>query len=300
METRKPPWEYLASRRLVAPGLVLVQMTSLQLGSAVAKDAYAVVSPTVLATMRITFAAVIMWLLIRPSLRQIAAHQWRAAICLGIVFAAMNLAYFQAIGYLPIGVASTLELLGPLALSIVLSRRLEHLAAAVLGLVGALLLITPGAALSATGIVLGALAAGCRAGYVMLNRQVGHLFSDWTGLTLALAVGAMILVPIATVTDRVAVTGQPAVLTIGFGVALLSSVIPYALDMSVLRRIDMRTFGVLLALSPAVGAGVGFVLLHENLTVRQLCAIALVVIAAAWSVSRSTPASELKPVQAKT
>ncbi|SBW28436.1 hypothetical protein FDG2_5695 [Candidatus Protofrankia californiensis] len=271
----------------VAPVLVLTQITSLQVGSAVAKGAYDHVSPTALAGMRLTFSAMIMWVLVRPRLRQITARQWRAVISLGIVFAAMNMAYFQAISHLQIGVAATLELLGPLMLSIVLSHRLEHLAAALLALTGVLLLTTSGASLSPLGILLGVLAALCRAGYVVLNQQVGRLFPDWSGLAVALAVGACILAPVAAVTDAGAIAEHPAVLETGLGVALLSSLIPYSLDMAVLRRIDTRAFGVLLALSPAVGAGVGFAVLHEHLAVRQACAIALVVLASAWSVSRS-------------
>jgi len=271
-----------------APALMLAQIISLQAGSAVAKEAYATIGPTALAGMRLVFSAAILWVLARPRLRGVTARQWRAAISLGLVFAAMNLAYFQAISRLPIGVAATLELLGPLALSILLSRRLEHLAVALVALGGVLLLTAPGASLPAGGILLGGAAALCRAGYVVLSQKVGQLFSDWTGLALALACGACVLAPVAAVTDGDVVAAHPAVLGTGLLVALLSSLIPYSLDMTVLRRIDTRAFGVLLALSPAVGAGIGYVLLHEQLTTRQLCAMALVVLAGAWSVRRAT------------
>lgn len=199
----------------------------------------------------------------------------------------MNLAYFQAISRLPIGVAATLELLGPLALSIALSRRIEHFVVALLALAGVLLLAAPGASLPAAGLLLGGAAAVCRAGYVVLSRQVGRLFPDWTGLTLALAVGACVLTPVIAVTDGARVAAHPSVLFTGLLVALLSSLIPYSLDMTVLRRIDARAFGVLLALSPAVAAGIGFVLLHEELTGRQLGAAALIVLAGVWSVRRA-------------
>lgn len=272
-----------------APALMLAQIASLQVGSAVAKGAYAAVGPTALAGMRLCFAAVILWLLVRPRLRGIGAAQWRAAVALGLVLAAMNLAYFQAIGRLPIGVAATLELLGPLALSVALSRRVEHLVMALLALAGVLLLATPGASLPVAGFLLGGAAAVCRAGYVVLSRRVGHLFPDWTGLTLALAVGACVLTPVTAVTDGDRVAAHPPVLFTGLLVALLSSLIPYALDMTVLRRIDARAFGVLLALSPAVAAGVGFVLLDEELTGRQLGAAGLIVAAGVWSVRRAAP-----------
>ncbi|MGD6756550.1 EamA family transporter [Streptomyces sp. BH105] len=271
----------------VAPALMLAQIASLQVGSAVAKGAYAAVGPTALAGMRLCFAAVLLWLLVRPRLRGITAAQWRAAGALGLLLAAMNLAYFQAISRLPIGVAATLELLGPLALSIALSRRIEHLVVGLLALAGVLLLAAPGASLPAAGLALGGAAAVCRAGYVVLSRRVGRLFPDWTGLTLALAVGACVLTPVTAVTDGGRVAAHPPVLFTGLLVALLSSLIPYALDMTVLRRIDARAFGVLLALSPAVAAGVGFVVLDEELTGRQLGAAGLIVAAGVWSVRRA-------------
>ncbi|MGW1846219.1 EamA family transporter [Streptomyces sp. NPDC001966] len=279
----RPPWQ----GAVTAPALMLAQIVSLQAGSAVAKGAYATVGPTTLAGMRLAFAAAILWALARPRLGKVTAVQWRAAISLGLVLAAMNLAYFQAISKLPIGVAATLELLGPLTLSIALSRRLEHLAVAVPALVGVLLLASPDSSLSVAGLLLGGAAAVCRAGYVVLSRRVGRLFPDWTGLTLALACGACVLTPIAVVTDGGGIQAHPAVLGTGLLVALLSSLIPYALDMTVLRRIDMRTFGVLLALSPAVAGAVGFILLHEQLAARQLCAMALIVLAGAGAVRRA-------------
>ncbi|MGD6747746.1 EamA family transporter [Streptomyces sp. BH106] len=271
-----------------APALMmLAQIAGLQVGSAVAKGAYVSAGPTALAGMRLCFAAAVLWLLVRPRLRGISAAQWRAAVALGLVLAAMNLAYFQAISRLPIGVAATLELLGPLTLSIALSRRIEHLVVALLALAGVLLLAAPGASLPAAGLLLGGAAAVCRAGYVVLSRRVGRLFPDWTGLTLALAVGACVLTPVTAVTDGDRVAAHPSVLLTGLLVALLSSLIPYSLDMTVLRRIDARAFGVLLALSPAVAAGIGFVLLREELTGRQLGAAALIVLAGVWSVRRA-------------
>ncbi|MFJ8364236.1 EamA family transporter [Streptomyces sp. NPDC093984] len=136
--------------------------------------------------------------------------------------------------------------------------------------------------------MLGVTAAVRRAGYVLLNQRVGRLFTDWTGLTLALACGACVLAPVTVLTDGRDVAAHPGVLGTGAAVALLSSLMPYSLDMTLLRRIDTRTFGVLLALSPAVGAGIGFALLHEQLTARQLAATALIVAAGVWSLRRAT------------
>ncbi|MEV1011189.1 EamA family transporter [Streptomyces sp. NPDC049881] len=279
-----------------APLLVLGQIVSMQLGSAVAKGAYDDAGPVALAGMRLIFAALVMCALVRPRLRRLTARQWRAALALGVTIGVMNMAYFSAIDHLPLGVAATLELLGPLALAAALSRRPAHLAAALLALAGVLLLTAPGGALPALGVALGATAAVCRASYVVLNGRVGRLFDDWTGLAVALAVGAVVVSPVAAVTSGAAVAAHPSVVGPGIAVALLSSLIPYSLDMAALRRIGPRVFGVLLALSPAAGAGVGFVLLDEELSARQLCAVALVVAAAAWSVGQSRPVRRTEPV----
>ncbi|MDT0322283.1 EamA family transporter [Streptomyces millisiae] len=267
--------------------LVLGQITSLQLGAAVAKGAYDQVSPLALAGLRLTIAALVLCAVARPRVRALDARQWRAVVGLGLILATMNVAYFGALERLPIGVAATLELLGPLALAVGLSRRPGQLSAALLALAGVLLLAAPGASLAAAGVVLGVLAGACRAGYVLLNRQVGAVFSDWTGLALALAVGACALAPVAAVVDGGAVVAHPDALGAGLAVAVLSSLVPYTLDMVVLRRVDARTFGVLLSLTPAVGAAVGFTLLDERLSARQLGAIALVVAASAWAVAQS-------------
>ncbi|MEW2524650.1 EamA family transporter [Streptomyces sp. NPDC047071] len=267
-----------------ALGLVLAQVVSLQAGAGVAKAAYGQVSPTALAGMRLGFAALVLWCVVRPRARRFTAERWWAAVGLGVVLAAMNTAYFQAIGKLPLGVAATLELLGPLLLALALSRSPAQLCAGLLALAGVLLLAAPGGALPVAGLALGALAAGCRAAYVVLNRRVGRLFPDWSGLTVALAVGALLLVPVAAFTDGAAVARRPGVLATGLVVALLSSLIPYSLDLLALRRIGVRAFGVLLALGPAAGAAVGFAALGERLNARQCGAVALVIVACAWAV----------------
>ncbi|MEV5177168.1 EamA family transporter [Streptomyces flaveolus] len=279
------------AQALVPPLLMLGQVVSLQTGAAVAKGAYAAVSPTTLAGVRLGFAAVCMCLLVRPRLRRVTRAQWATACALGLTFALMNLAYFQALNHLPIGVAATVELLGPLMLSASLSRSPSHLAAAVLALVGVVLLAAPGAALPAVGIALGCTAAVCRAVYVVLNRRLGSLFPDFSGLAIALACGACVLVPVSVVRGGDTVAAHPWVLLPGCAVALLSAVIPYSLDMTLLRRIDTRAFGVLLALGPAVGALIGLLALGETLTSRQLIAMALVAAAGAWTVRRQSGGS---------
>lgn len=280
-----------ATRALTAPGLVLTQITSLQLGSAAAKSLFAEVGVTATAAMRITLAAIVLYVLVRPRLRSLTPGQWWAALCLGVVFAAMNLAYFAAIGVLPLGVAATLELLGPLLLAIALTRRPADLAWVAMAVTGLLLLGATGGRMPLLGIGLGLLAAGCRAAYVLLNRQVGRLFDDWTGLAVALVIGACLLAPIGAVSAGTRLL-DPHVLAVGMLVALLSSLLPYSLDLLALRRISPRVFGILLSLSPAIAALVGFVVLTETLTTRQMLAILLVVVASIGAVAGETRSAQ--------
>ncbi|GGX92468.1 membrane protein [Streptomyces minutiscleroticus] len=276
----------------LAPLLVLAQMCSLQLGAAVAKTTYERVDPVVVAGMRLGFAALFLALLVRPRLRALSRAQWLGAAALGLVFAGNNLTFFLALGRLPLGVAATVELLGPLLLAVALSRRPAQLAAGLLAVCGVLLLGAPGGDLPLAGLGFALAAAGCRTAYVLLSKRVGRLFTDFTGLSVALLVGACVLVPVAAVHGGAAVAASPSVLLPGGAVAVLSSLVPYALDMAVLRRIDSRAFGVLLALTPAVGALVGLVFLHEPLGRREAAAITLVVAATVWS---SQAASSRRP-----
>lgn len=263
---------------------MLLQVVCLQLGSAVAKDLFATVGPTATAALRMTLAALVLCAIVRPRAASLSAPELRAVLALGLVLAAMNLAYFHAIARLPIGIASTFELLGPLVLAIALTRRLPDLAWALLAAAGVLLLAAPGGRLPVAGIALGLLAGACRAAYVLCNARVGRLFSDWSGLALALATGALLVAPAGVATGGAALL-DVRVLGAGMGVAVLSSLLPYCLDLLVLRRISPRLFGVLLALSPAVGAVVGFAVLDEALTPRQILAVGLVVIGSAGAVA---------------
>ncbi|MEU9606848.1 EamA family transporter [Streptomyces sp. NPDC048057] len=259
-------------------------MLSLQLGAAVAKGVYGQVGPVALAGLRLVISAAVICAVVRPRPRELDGAQWRAVISFGAVIALMNALYFQAIAHLPIGVASAVELLGPLALAAALSRRPRDLAVVAAATGGVFLLTAPGADLAWVGLLWGAGAAVCRGAYVVLSHRVGRGFDDATGLALALAVGACLLAPVAAATGGHQVVAHPQVLAVGALVAVLSSLVPYTLDMVVLRRVGVRTFGVLLALSPAVGAVVGALVLGEVLSAREAAAVLLIVVASAAAV----------------
>jgi inner membrane transporter RhtA len=292
-----------ADRSWATPILVLAQIGSLQCGSAVAKGLFAAVGPTRTVCLRLWFAAVLLCALVRPRPWRFTRRQALASAGLGCVVAAMNLAYFHAIARLPLGVAATLELLGPLGLAVALARTGRELLYAALAIVGTVLLAAPGnPSVTAAGLGLGLVSALLRAGYVLLNRRIGRLIDGWSGLATALAVGAVLVIPVGILplgdpprggAPAVGETGlggltDLTVLTRGLAVALLCAVLPYGLDLVALRRISPRVFGVLLSMSPAIGALVGYAALGERLTTRQLLALACVTAASAGVVRQAT------------
>jgi len=272
------------------------QITSLQLGAVVAKALYDELTPTGLAGLRLCGAALILVVLTRPRVRSLTRAQVRNAVAFGVCLAVMNVTYFNATRHLPIGVASALELLGPLLLALAASRRRSHFAAGCAALSGTLLLAGSGADLPLVGVALGLCAASARAAYVLLSKATGRVFEDLSGVALALTVGSALVLPVTVKLDGEALTRQPTLLLAGLLVAVLSSLLPYALDVIVLRRLTVQAFGILLSLSPAVGAFLAFVVLGERLAAREGVAIALIVIASASALGMPRLAHAAKEV----
>ncbi|MCK9900220.1 hypothetical protein CC117_13950 [Parafrankia colletiae] len=275
-----------ARRRWVPAGLVLAQVLSLQCGAAAAKNLFPAAGTTATVLMRLWFAALILLALARPNLRVACARGIRPVAALGCVIAAMNMAYFQAVARLPLGVAAVLELLGPLTVATVLSRSRTDVLAAALAFGGITLIAFPGGAgVTSAGLALGLLAAVLRASYVLLSGHVGRATADLSGLAVALLVGAFVFTPFALAFGGVDRLGHPRNLALGLLVAVLSSALPYTLDLHTLRRTSARVFGVLICLGPAVGGIVGYILLGEQLSPRQMIAV-LLITTAAFLVSR--------------
>ncbi len=263
----------------------------------IAKTLYDDLTPTGLAGLRLTGAALLLLMMTRPRVQSLTWVQVRFTVAFGACLAVMNVAYFNAIQHLPVGVASALELLGPLVLVLAASRRPRHVAAGCAALCGTLLLAGPGADLPLLGTALALCAASARAAYVLLSKAAGRAFDDLTGLALALAVGSMLVLPATVALDGQALIGQPRLLLAGMLVALMSSLLPYALDIIVLRRLTVQAFGILLSLSPAIGAVMAFVILDEQLVPREGAAIVLIVLAsaAALDMPREASAAQAEP-----
>jgi inner membrane transporter RhtA len=265
-------------------GLVLLSIGSVQLGAAIAKGLFEELGPTGTVFLRVGFAALVLLILWRPSLKGYTRRDYLVAGLFGLALAAMNMTLYLALDRIPLGAAVTLEFAGPLGVAVAGSRRLTDLVWAVLAAAGILLLaplnILEDTNLDPVGVAL-ALLAGCFwASYILLSARTGSAFPGGTGLVIALCVGTVALIPVGIAGGGMALL-DPGLLLTGFGVAMLTSAIPYSLEMEALRWLPARVFGVLMSLEPAVAALVGFVVLGERLGLRVLAAVVLVTVAAA-------------------
>jgi inner membrane transporter RhtA len=267
--------------RVPAPALVITGVLSVQLGAAVAKSLFDQLTPTGVVALRLVFGAIVLGVLFRPRIRNRPRSELRLAVAFGLTLVSMNLCFFQALDRIPLGIAVTLEFVGPLAVALVGSRRSSDFLWVAMAAAGiALLAPGIGGGADAVGVAF-ALAAGVLWGvYILLGARVGRAFSGPTGLVLAMTVGACVALPLGVASAGSSLL-EPALLAAGFGVAILSSAIPWSLELEALRRLPTHVFGVLMSLEPAIGALVGFVVLGERLGVQAITAIALVVIASA-------------------
>jgi inner membrane transporter RhtA len=269
--------------------LVLLAAGSVQFGSGLAKTLFDDAGPGGTVFLRVVFAAVVLMAVWRPRLAGVARRDLRLAALFGFALAAMNLSFYLAIDRIPLGVAVTFEFIGPLAVAVAGSRRPLDAVWVALAAAGILLLSDFGdfGSLDAAGVGLALLAGSFWAAYILLSARVGQAFSGGAGLALAMVVAALLLAPVG-VADAGGALLEPGVLGIGAAVAMLSSAIPYSLELEALRKLPAGVFGVLMSLDPAVAALAGYVVLGEILGARELAAIGLVVVASAGA-ARAAP-----------
>ncbi|SDO27485.1 inner membrane transporter RhtA [Nakamurella panacisegetis] len=266
-----------------AIGLFLGGAFSVQFGAGVAVLLFPKAGPLGTVTLRLVVSAVLMLAVCRPSLRERNRGDWLTVLGFGAALAGMNGLFYQAIDRIPLGAAVTLEVLGPLALSVITNRRLISWLWAGLALAGVVLLSDGLTGLNLPGVLF-ALGTGVFwAAYVLLSGRTGARFSGADGLALSLGVAAVLILPFGLLTAG-SVLLHPDVFGPGAAVAVLSSMIPYTLELFALRTLSASTFSVLLALAPAVAAVSGFLILGQALTVRDLVAMALVIVAGAGAV----------------
>jgi inner membrane transporter RhtA len=279
--------------RRSATALVLAAAFSVQAGAAVAKSLFSELGPPGVVFLRLLFGGAALWAISRPRLRGRARRELRLLVALGVVLVSMNLSFYESLQRLPLGIAVTVEFLGPLGVAVAGSRRLVDLVwVAGAGAGVALLADGGGRAVHPLGLVLAAVAGCFWACYILLGVRVGRVFAGASGLAPAMALGALLSLPWAVVAARSHLV-EPRLLGAGVGVGLLSSALPWSLELEALRRLPAHVFGVVLSLEPAVAALLGFALLGEHLRLRAWIAVALVVLASAGA-SR-TRAPEVPP-----
>ncbi|MTD58090.1 EamA family transporter [Amycolatopsis sp. RM579] len=270
----------LAGRALgtVPPPLqILFGIISVQVGAAVAKQLFATAGAAGTVTLRLFFAALVLLLIWRPALR-LGRQAWPVVIAYGVVLGLMNLSFYQALARIPQGITVTIEFLGPLTVALAGSRRLLDAVWALLAAGGVVLLAETRGDLSVAGLLFALGAAVCWGAYILLGAALGSRTSEGNGLALAMAVAAMVAMPTGIVESGTGLL-SPWVLFVGLAVALLSSVIPYSLELEALRKIPPRVFGVLMSLEPAVAALAGLIVLHEALHPLQWVAVCCVMAA---------------------
>jgi inner membrane transporter RhtA len=271
--------------------LVLLATASVQFGSGLARTLFDNAGPGGTVFMRVLFAALLLTAIWRPRVAGVPRRDLWLAAAFGLALAGMNFSFYLALDRIPLGVAVTFEFVGPLAVAVAGSRRALDLLWVLLAAAGILLLSDFGdfGSLDALGVALALLAGTFWAGYILLSARVGQAFAGGSGLALAMLVATAVLAPVG-VADAGGALLEPGVLGMGAAVAMLSSAIPYSLELEALRKLPNAVFGVLMSLEPAMAALVGYIVLGEILGARELAAIGLVVVASAGAATSAAGA----------
>ena len=294
MAVDEPALEIRGANRIPAVWLVVGGIFSVQIGAAIAKDLFSLVPPTALVWLRLATSAVVFMAIVRPRLRGRTRDDWVVALGFGVSLLVMNWAIYQSFARIPLGIAVTIEFLGPLAVAVIGSHRRRDLIWVVLAGFGVALLGVSRTSLTLAGVLFALLAGAGWAAYILLSAQTGKRWSGISGLAIASLVGTVVLAPPA-VLEAGADLLQPKVLLLGAAVGLLSSVIPYSLELTALRRIPPRVFSILMSLEPAAAALAAMVLLAEFLSPVQWLAMACVVVASVGATRSARPQAEPLP-----
>lgn len=270
------------SRTGMPVAMILGSCVSLQFGAAFAAQLFGSLGSWGVTCLRLGIAAIVLLAIVRPAVHRWDGAQWRAVVLFGVALGAMNGSFYSAIERIPLGAAVAIEFLGPLVLSAVLSRRAADLACVGVALVGVSLFgvesLVGIASLDPLGVVFALTAGVFWACYILTSAQVGQVVPGHGGLAVAVAIGAVALLPLGAGGVARAVV-EPHLLLLALGCSLLASVIPYVLELSALRRLPRHVFGILLSLEPAVAALAGLALLGQPITVLGVLAVVLVIAA---------------------
>jgi inner membrane transporter RhtA len=270
-------------------GMLAVAMISVQIGAALVKGLFPVAGVAGATTLRLAWASVILAAVWRPWRLRPTARETRNILAYGIAMGCMNLCFYSALSRIPLGIAVALEFTGPLAVAIAASHRAVDYAWVALAALGLLALLPLGhGSISAAGIAFALGAGVCWALYIVFGRKAGDAHGGATA-AMGTLVGALVIAPIGVMQAGGSLL-EPAIVPAALGVAVLSSALPYSLEMFALTRIPTKTFGVLMSAEPALGALSGLAFLHERLSLIQWAAIASIMAASAGSTATSGPA----------
>src|SRR5271156_3844774 len=269
--------------------MVLSGIISVQAGAGIADKLFSEIPPAAGTGVRLWASPVAMAIIsgrgltraLRDLVKRRAWADGGIAVTFGISLLIMNFSIYQSFARIPLGVAVTIEFLGPLAVAVAGSRHLRDVGWVVLAAAGVVLLTQGGHGhLDLVGVLFAAVAGACWAAYIVLSRATGRRFPGSAGLAIAMVVAGILVTPSAVVAGGSAMF-RPAVLASGAAIGVLSSVIPYRLELESLRRMPMRLFGVWMSLEPAVAALIGLALLGQHLSVLEWLAICCVMVACA-------------------
>jgi inner membrane transporter RhtA len=260
---------------------VLLSIISVQGGAAIAKGIFPVLGAASTSALRIVFSAVILIIFNRPSLKSLSNTQWKAVAWYGLTLGAMNIIFYMAIARIPLALGVALEFIGPLALALIGSKRIMDFLWVILAAAG-IALIAPWSnnGLDVIGVLLALLAGAFWAGYIVLGGRISKIMDGGKAVSIGMIFASAVVLPVA-IGNGLLTHFRPGMLLSGFVLALLSSAIPFTLEMSALRRIPAKTFSILMSLEPAVAAFSGLIFLHEYLSLNEWIAVALIIIASA-------------------
>ncbi|MFF1633187.1 DMT family transporter [Leifsonia sp. NPDC058248] len=284
-----------ARRSLIGAGTQVATEVSINFGSAIAGLLIPIVGSVVVVAVRQVITAIAVLPFYRPKRAELTWRRLWPALALGLVLATMNLSFYEAVGRLGLGIAATIEFLGPFALALVGSRRLLDVLCAVVAAGGVVLLTGTEGAIDPIGVLLALTAAASWAAYILLTRRVALRLPGLEGLSVASVVATVILLPIALiVVDYSRLDWRVIGLLVTAGV--LSSAIPYSLDTFILRRIPPRLYAIITSFGPVIATIFGVLVLHEQFSGVQLLGILIVCVAAGVTIAtqREHPKSELE------
>jgi inner membrane transporter RhtA len=279
---------------------VILAMMTIQTGASIAKQLFPLIGPEGTTALRLGFSAVVLWLVFRPWRALPMGRDWQAIIIYGLCLGGMNILFYLAIARIPLGIAVALEFTGPLTVALLASRRKRDLFWVACAIAGILLLLPDMRgvdALDPLGVLLALAAGACWAGYILFGKKTGSQASGGITVALGITVAAVVLVPVGAVTQGLALLSWQ-VLPLGLLVGILSSAVPYSLEMVALRHMTSQNFSVFMSMEPAIAALAGLLILSELLTLWQWMAIALVIVASlgssltAGNTKSASPAAE--------